>query len=62
MELSPQQLKLKTFILHWLHGEPKEVQGYDIADATRRAGYGGNAFSALDYWEEKKDEPESSTI
>jgi hypothetical protein len=47
---------MKTYILHWLDGKEEEVQGYDIADAFRRAGYGGGAINALDYYEEKKDE------
>ncbi len=44
----------RKFILHWLHGEAETIEGYDIADAIRRAGYGGGAMSALDYWEEIK--------
>ena len=44
---------MKKFKLHWL-SEPKEqiVEGSDIADACRRAGIGGGALPALDYWEE----------
>ena len=47
---------MKKFILFWLDGKTEEVSGYDIADAFRRAGYGGGAIRALDYYEEKKDE------
>jgi hypothetical protein len=43
---------LKKFRFHWLTGEVEEAEGYDIADAFRRAGYGGGALRALDYWEE----------
>lgn len=46
---------MKTFILHWLgSSEPETIKGYDIADAFRRAGYGGGALAALDYYEEVK--------
>jgi hypothetical protein len=45
---------MKTFKLHWLHGQVDTVEGYDIADAFRRAGFGGGALAALDYWEEVK--------
>lgn len=49
---------MRKFKLHWLGGEPKEeiVRGTDIADAFRRAGYGGGAIRALDYYEEIKDD------
>lgn len=43
---------MKTFRLHWLDQKTEEVQGYDIADAFRRAGYGGGAIAALDWYEE----------
>lgn len=46
------------FILHWLSSPTEEIEGYDIADAIRRAGYGGGAMAALDYWEEVKNENE----
>lgn len=48
---------MKTFILHWLTGDPETAKGNDIADAFRRAGYGGGAISVLDYYEEIKGEP-----
>ena len=44
---------MKTFILHWLGGKKEEVKGLDIADAFRKAGYGG-AIRALDWFEEVK--------
>jgi hypothetical protein len=49
----------RTFILHWLGGKEETVEGEGadqhtaLADAFRRAGYGGGAIRALDYWEEK---------
>jgi hypothetical protein len=43
---------MKTFILHWLNGKKEEVKGLDIADAFRKAGYGGGAIRALDWYEE----------
>lgn len=45
---------MKTFILHWLDGKTEKVIGVTIADAFTRAGYGGGAIAALDYYEEKK--------
>ena len=47
---------MKNFILHWLDGTDEEVQGNSISDAFTRAGYGGGAIRALDYYEEK-DKP-----
>jgi hypothetical protein len=53
------ELKPRTFILHWQDGTDQEVVGYGgeqhkaLADACRRAGIGGGAIRAMDYWEEK---------
>ena len=51
--------KTRTFRLHWLGGSTEDVttthEGTDnevVADAFRKAGYGGGAIRALDYWEE----------
>ncbi|MBI3074730.1 MAG: hypothetical protein HYY92_00755 [Parcubacteria group bacterium] len=53
---------MKKFRLHWLHGEEEIVEGVDIADAFRRAGYGGGAIRAVDYFREIKEEkPATST-
>jgi hypothetical protein len=49
---------MKKFRLIWRTGNPEEVEGYDIADAFRRAGYGGGAIRALDYYEEVKTKTE----
>lgn len=46
---------MRKFRLHWLSGKNEDVEGYDIADAFRRAGYGGGAINALDYYEEIKE-------
>lgn len=43
---------MKKFRLHWLDGKVELVEGYDIADACRRAGIGNGALPALDYYEE----------
>lgn len=43
---------MTKFSLHWLGGKTEEVEGTDIADACRRAGIGGGALAALDYYEE----------
>jgi len=45
---------MKKYILHWRTGNPTHIEGYDIADAFRRSGYGAGALAALDYWEEVK--------
>lgn len=42
----------KKFTLHWLGGRTEVVEGDDIADACRRAGIGGGAVAALDYYED----------
>jgi hypothetical protein len=43
---------MTQFILHWLGGKIETVEGFDIADACRRAGIGGGALAALDYYQE----------
>jgi hypothetical protein len=42
---------MKKYTLYWLTGDKEIVNGYDIADAVRRSGYGGGALRALDFWE-----------
>ena len=42
----------KTFILHWLNGTDTTINGLDIKNAFRRAGYGAGAVQVLSYWEE----------
>jgi hypothetical protein len=46
---------MKRFRLFWLDKTMEDVEGNDIADAFRRAGYGGGAIRALDYYKEVKD-------
>ena len=46
---------MKKFILRWLTDKDETITGYDIEDAFRRAGIGGGAIRALDYWEEVKE-------
>jgi hypothetical protein len=53
-------MNLKKFRFHWLTGEVEEAEGYDAADAFRRAGYGGGALRALDFWEEVKEKGEEN--
>ena len=43
---------MAKFTLHWLSGKPEEVEGSDLADACRKAGIGGGALAALNYYEE----------
>lgn len=38
------------FTLFWLTGQREVVQGRDIAEAVSRAGYGGGALRALDFY------------
>lgn len=45
---------MKNFRIHWLDGTTTDVTGTDIADAFMRAGYGGGAVNAIDYYEELK--------
>ena len=47
-------MKIKKFRLHWLDEKIEDIEGVDIKDAFMRAGYGGGALRALDYWEELK--------
>jgi hypothetical protein len=47
-------MKMKKFIIHWNNKTTTDVEGYDIADAFRRAGFGGGILRAVDYWEEIK--------
>ena len=41
---------MKDFTLFWLTGKSEVIKGTDIADAFRRAGYGGGALDALDFY------------
>ena len=49
---------MPKFILHWKDGQDETVEGPDIAVACMRAGYSGGAISALDYYDEVKEESE----
>jgi len=42
---------MNKYRLHWLSGNTQIVEGHDIADACNRAGIGGGAIGALDYYE-----------
>lgn len=43
----------RRFLLHWKGSDkPELVEGSGPADAMTRAGYGGGAIAALDYYEE----------
>ena len=43
---------MSRFIVYWLDGTSEEMSGATIADAFMRAGYGGGAMRAIDYWKE----------
>jgi hypothetical protein len=47
---------MKRFRLFWLDKTMEDIEGYDIADAFRRAGLGGGAIRALDYFKEVKED------
>ena len=48
-----QDITKKRFELTWKGDENTQIiEGYDIADAMRRAGIGGGALRALDTWKE----------
>lgn len=40
----------QNFTLYWRDGKRNVFAGRDIADAFRRAGYGGGAIRALDFY------------
>lgn len=44
---------MEVFRLHWLDGKVEIVRGEGIANAFNKAGYGGGAIRALDYYEEE---------
>lgn len=48
----------KKFTFHWLDGHVTESTGPDVATAFNRAGFGGGAIAALDWYDE---EDQSST-
>ena len=56
------EVPVKTFILHWLGGSNETVKGYTISDAFMKAGYGGGAIRALDWYEEVKTTEESENV
>jgi hypothetical protein len=47
---------MKKFKLFWINGETEIVEGLDISDAMRNAGYSAGAIKAVDYWKELKGE------
>lgn len=47
---------MKTYIIYWLEGKSLKITGNTIADAFTKAGYGGGAASAIDFYEQA-DEP-----
>ncbi len=43
---------MQKYLIYWLDGKTEKVVGHDISDAFRRAGYGGGAMNAVDYYRE----------
>ena len=39
------------FTFFWLDGKREVLEGNSPADAANKAGYGGGAIQALDFWE-----------
>lgn len=59
-------LKIRTFNLHWLTGDVEKVSGPDLGNQSRtltsamnNAGIGGGVLRTLDYWEETTDTEEA---
>lgn len=44
-------MKDTTFTLYWRTGQREVVTGQTMADAFMRAGYGGGAIRALDFYQ-----------
>ncbi len=42
---------MAEFTLFWEDGKREIVKGGDITDAVNRAGYGGGAMAALDFYD-----------
>lgn len=40
------------FTYYWLTGKREVLEGKDTADALNKAGYGGGALRALDFYQE----------
>lgn len=40
----------KKFTLYWLDGKKEIIEGTSVTDAFAKAGYGGGASRALDFW------------
>ncbi len=49
------ECKVNTYCLNWRSGSKEIVKGFDIKHAISRAGYGGGALRALDFWEQVED-------
>jgi len=45
----------KTFYIYWRDGKKQKMQGRDIADAFSKAGFGGGAINAVDFYKEGVD-------
>jgi hypothetical protein len=45
---------MNTYILYWLHGKLEKITGESISDAFNKAGYGGGAIRALDFYEQNE--------
>jgi len=45
----------KIFYIYWRDGRKQQVVGHDIADAFSKAGYGGGAINAIDFYKQGVD-------
>ena len=41
---------MTDFTIYWRHGETSTISGDDIASAFSKAGYGGGAIRAIDFY------------
>lgn len=42
---------LLTYFLYWLDGKVEKIEGVSIENAFVKAGYGGGAINALDFYQ-----------
>ena len=49
------EIKPKRFKFVWRDGKEDVFEGNNVSDAFTKAGYGGGAMAALDYYKELED-------
>ena len=48
--------KKRTFTFYWLDGHKDVSDGYNVADAFSKLGFGGGATATLDFYREGDDD------